>query len=360
VESCATQLGLNLRVFRDLHALPVVLFYLRAPLPAHWVERPPRVRRSLTAVNTSSSNLLSKVAHVQDLISPRLDSKFVNRTFGRSAAPPNQNYSRDQVQFINDLTGDIDPHHPLRSVFTRLAKIQVKQQHKSQRRAEEDGAPEAWMEFVEPSGSPYYFCFLTQKREYEFPPLVPTQQLGMQLIKTAKDTHAQRLHQRLASRTVHLTPASLEAMKLNIEAEQRSKTRRAALLCKMPLSMVQITATAQYLGLEPMTQNHLMWVASAALCDTMMGTLPVGWQKCKQRGGSNRLPVYYHNQLLRVSQWEHPSLSHWRSLLHELQSIEQQHIAQDFSFDRRGSSDVVVRPEERRRSMIWVEADDRH
>lgn len=54
---------------------------------------------------------------------------------------------------------------------------------------------QAWMEFVEPTGSPYYYCFLTQTREYEFPPLVPTLQLGMSLIKTARDTHATRLHQ---------------------------------------------------------------------------------------------------------------------------------------------------------------------
>ncbi|KAL3928154.1 MAG: hypothetical protein SGPRY_002511, partial [Prymnesium sp.] len=36
-------------------------------------------------------------------------------------------------------------------------------------------------------------------------------------------TRGPTARRRLASRTVHLTPASLEAMKLNIEAEQRSK-----------------------------------------------------------------------------------------------------------------------------------------
>lgn len=93
------------------------------------------------------------------------------------------------------------------------------------------------------------------------------------------------------------------------------------------------------------------WIASAALCDTLIGTLPVGWKKCKQKAGDNRLPVYYYNSLLRVSQWEHPSLSHWRSLLHELQSTEQQHIAEDETATPLGD-----RP--RRGSMLWIAAED--
>ena len=55
------------------------------------------------------------------------------------------------------------------------------------------------MEFVETTGSPYYYCFLTKKREYEFPTLVPTMQLGMPVFKTSKQTHAARLHQRFAA-----------------------------------------------------------------------------------------------------------------------------------------------------------------
>lgn len=52
---------------------------------------------------------------------------------------------------------------------------------------------QAWMEFVEQKGSPYFYCFLTQKSEYDFPPLVPTHQFGMRLFKTAEGTHASRL-----------------------------------------------------------------------------------------------------------------------------------------------------------------------
>ena len=41
---------------------------------------------------------------------------------------------------------------------------------------------QAWMEFVEPSGRPYYYCFLRQRqreREYEAPQLKPTTMLGL-------------------------------------------------------------------------------------------------------------------------------------------------------------------------------------
>jgi len=115
--------------------------------------------------------------------------------------------------------------------------------------------------------------------------------------------------------------------------------------------MTQICATAQYLGLEPMTQTHLMWLASAALCDTLIQTLPVGWEKCKQRGGKGRLPLYYYNSTLRRSQWEHPSLTHWRSVLHELQSIERQHISDSAAGASRDASEA-------RTAMLWVEAVD--
>ena len=48
-------------------------------------------------------------------------------------------------------------------------------------------SPDAWMEFVDPSGTPYYYCFLDQTREYEFPKVLPVGQLGVQLMQHGAD-----------------------------------------------------------------------------------------------------------------------------------------------------------------------------
>lgn len=61
VEESAKQLSLNLRVFRDLHALPVVLQYMRAPLPFHWVQHSAKTRKSIVVApqEASGSNRVS-------------------------------------------------------------------------------------------------------------------------------------------------------------------------------------------------------------------------------------------------------------------------------------------------------------
>merc|ERR1712196_665852 len=73
-----------------------------------------------------------------------------------------------------------------------------------------------------------------------------------------------------------------------------------------------------------------MGVASACLCDTLSPMLPVGWER-RKTGGKAELPHYYYNTMLRISQWEHPSLTHWRSVLHELLSYERKHLSQSLS-----------------------------
>lgn len=46
-----------------------------------------------------------------------------------------------------------------------------------------------------------------------------------------------------------------------------------------PISAAQIAYVSQYLGVDSVVQPHLMWVASAALCDMLAPALPAGWQK---------------------------------------------------------------------------------
>ena len=73
----------------------------------------------------------------------------------------------------------------------------------------------------------------------------PPTYLGMP-IKSTAHTHGRRLQAKMASRATQrrLSPASLEAMRLAMEAEQRSKPRRSALLAKGPLPAPLIVATA--------------------------------------------------------------------------------------------------------------------
>ena len=46
------------------------------------------------------------------------------------------------------------------------------------------------------------------------------------------------------------------------------------------------------MGIDTLTQSHLMWLASAALCDTLSATLPVGWElrKIRDQGASASPP----------------------------------------------------------------------
>ena len=48
-----------------------------------------------------------------------------------------------------------------------------------------------------------------------------------------------------------------------------------------PISVAQIAYVSQYLGVDSVVQPHLMWVASAALCDMLAPALPAGWEKAR-------------------------------------------------------------------------------
>ena len=134
-----------------------------------------------------------------------------------------------------------------------------------------------------------------------------------------------RFTKRMAKR--RFSDSQLTAMRYNMELEQRSKPRRAALALHEPLpvsqarsrtrtrtqphaharptppprplprtpapapvpqhctaapmSAAQIAYVSQYLGVDSVVQPHLMWVASAALCDMLSPALPAGWEKAR-------------------------------------------------------------------------------
>ena len=139
-----------------------------------------------------------------------------------------------------------------------------------------------------------------------------------------------RFTKRMAKR--RFSDSQLTAMRYNMELEQRSKPRRAALALHEPLPVsqarsrtrtrtqphahapalpppppppprartpapapvpqhrtvisapiwaAQIAYVSQYLGVDSVVQPHLMWVASAALCDMLAPALPAGWEKAR-------------------------------------------------------------------------------
>jgi hypothetical protein len=352
VEASAVEMDVDLAKDGGLSMLPLVLYFMRAPLPYPYKEegapRKPATTRPTSRGGEGGAMALrgaSKTTSPSSAASPQTRPRPA-ASLSPSRAPKSASVYR------NVITHQPEYKHPFHYVYARLAKRSEKVALK--RTNPDDTSPDAWMEFVDGSGSPYYYCFLTKRREWEFPKLMPVGQLGVG-VKTSASTHAMRMkHRMLQQPKRRLTPASLEAMRMNMEAEQRSKPRRAAMLRKMPLPVSHVVYTAQYLGIEPLTQSHYMWVASAALCDTLSTTLPVGWEQRKMptdaknpAAAANQLPVYYYNTALRTSQWEHPSLTHWRSVLAELLQFEKHHN----SDKQQPMLDASAGP------MLWVTAD---
>ena len=262
------------------------------------------------------------------------------------------------LRYRNVLTNATEDLHPLRHVYARLARRAERVAFK--RTTPDATSPEAWMEFVDASGTPYYYCLLTRQYEWEFPKLQPIGQLGV-ATKTTASTHAMRFKRRMLQQPKRrIDPASLEAMRMNAEAEQASKPRRAAVLNKMPLPVSHIVFTAQYLGIDTLTQTHLMWLASAALCDTLSPTMPVGWEARKLHTETGApaplLPEYYYNTSLRVSQWEHPWLTHWSSVLAELVAFERQQLAGSSAVRpvSVAAQEAAAKPAEQKRPMLWA------
>jgi len=171
----------------------------------------------------------------------------------------------------------------------------------------------------------------------------------MQMVSRVQQRFGARLEKR------RMTAASLTAMRVTMEAEQRSRPIRASLLKTQPLHCTQLVNTAQFLGIDPFTQQKFMWVASAAACDTGMNmALPVGWTAHDAPVGSN-LRTYYFNALFGVSQWEHPALTQWRSVMHELQAMGRGDMPKlDPSAAGHATGDAIV-PDS---TPLWVDIDD--
>ena len=395
LQRAAAEMGVDLSVSEGdgpettgLGALPFVIHFLRAPLPYPFREIPTdhfgagakgaakgaasaRSRRYITGAPKPAEPPNTAPKPIAGLSGAPTAAPVKGSTggavVGASPVPPSLNRQASTLvtapvpiptppqalRFENVLSGEKVELHPMRHVYARLAKRAEKLTLK--RRQPDDTSPEAWMEFVEPgSGIIYYYCFLagSQRREYEFPKVLPVGVANSLTVKTTKEMQSERLRRRMVQKMRNLTPGALEAMRINLEAETKSKPRRAAFLSKMPLPVGRIVATAQYLGIDPLSQAHLMWIASAALCDYHSPTLAIGWERRKSRDPKATLPHYYFNMTLGTVQWEHPAFTQWRSVLHELLAAERTAIGMDA---HNASLEAIAKPDPRNpKPMLWV------
>ena len=94
-----------------------------------------------------------------------------------------------------------------------------------------------------------------------------------------------------------------------LTAARRMKTAAG---CAQGSTMKAVHAFAQYLGMDPSEDGHLLWVAVEA----MTSPLPDHWSEYKTDAGQ----VYYYNMRTRISQWEHPLDDYHRSLFLRLKA----------------------------------------
>ncbi|GAB4813767.1 hypothetical protein N2152v2_000813 [Parachlorella kessleri] len=71
----------------------------------------------------------------------------------------------------------------------------------------------------------------------------------------------------------------------------------------------EIADYAKWLGLDPATDSHLLWIAREGL----KAPLPEEWKPCR----SPEQGLYYYNFVTGQSSWEHPSDSYYKKLFQE-------------------------------------------
>jgi hypothetical protein len=99
------------------------------------------------------------------------------------------------------------------------------------------------------------------------------------------------------------------AVELCALLEQQSVRARARAVRFRPRCVEEIRAMAHVLGIDSVSQPHLLWIADAALAEPV----PVGWML--QDGTSWSAPASYTNLATGLAQWEHPGVGRARGIL---------------------------------------------
>ena len=97
--------------------------------------------------------------------------------------------------------------------------------------------------------------------------------------------------------------------------ERSAAAARAAQLGATPCPLETVLQMALYLGIDPCTHAHLLWMAHVALTPPM----PPGWVRCE---GREDFEPYYVHPAAGYAQWEHPHVSFLAGLARRLVEVE--------------------------------------
>jgi hypothetical protein len=257
--------------------LPLVIELARAPLPPNW---------SLTTLTNSD------------------DSRELT----------NSDDSREQPTYVHAITGATATGHPVSALLTPFFDRLVAHPRHLRPRftdsfvvfADADAGAGAGSAGGAPSstGGLYCFDFATGTRhDCLLPETARASLTKCVLPRVALETSAARL----AAATATSFWPGLSGVELLRTAEAElwhgaPQVARAAQLAKHPCSLESVLQTALYLGIEPTTHPHLLWLAHLALSLP----LPPGWLVCERPDVCDR---YFWQPACGWTQWEAPQLS---------------------------------------------------
>ena len=110
--------------------------------------------------------------------------------------------------------------------------------------------------------------------------------------------------------------------------QQRSAAARARALAHRPLTMHEVLYAAEAMGIDPIENPELVFLAESALCLE----LPLGWARVElpDLKGSERVPsaaAFFKSPLLRLSQWQHPHLTYLLAIAKALTAADAEAVA---------------------------------
>lgn len=288
------------------HLLWVVVHYLTAPVPAGWL------------TTTSKSEAGEEASELTTYVNPQLGT----RSTAHPLLPSYRETTRMFARFPSAVLASVEAVDAL-----------------------------GWMHFVESDGGvPYYYNFRTGQLQHGFPDLHELAGASPLLLPRQANlvTDAyQRTVPAFAAAKSHTEMLLSNGVATAVTLEAASCPVRASRLWMAPLPLSQLLTAAQTLGIDPLSEPHLMWVAHLSLCLP----LPSGWveyptdgadaasqrrrraelrkrQKLAEAQGRgldaeppSKLPkVFYQHSLFgtAVTQWEPPQTSFCRGMLHAL------------------------------------------
>ena len=221
-------------------------------------------------------------------------------------------------------SGEVSGAHPLAPTLRYLARAEVTRHEAS---AEAEGTAEAelrcheWVRLAEPTeadgngssfgkgqrhAGPLVWCNLrTGERCADFPSSLKAAERDS--IYRRPEAWAKRAKAVADLFELSAVRPLLEALDASAaeQAEQLHKASRA--LWRRPRVMLEVLHAAELLGIDPLQNPELVWLAEEALS----AELPLGWEELSDAAtGAN----YYHNPILGLTQWQHPKISYLCSL----------------------------------------------